>query len=139
MAQQVRDIMTADPVVVTPQASVIDVAQRMRTEDIGSVLVVENGALRGLVTDRDLVVRILAEGGAVTDRPVSEACSEELLTVAPDDDVRQALSLVRGRAVRRLPVVENERPIGIVSLGDLAVERDPGSALSDISAASPNE
>jgi CBS domain-containing protein len=131
--------MTANPVVVDPQTSVINVAQRMRQDDIGAVLVVDDGRLRGLVTDRDLVVRVLAEGGAVNERTVDEACSEELVTVTPDDDVDRAIALVRDRAVRRIPVVENNRPVGIVSLGDLAVARDRGSALGDVSAAPPNE
>ncbi|MFE0764200.1 CBS domain-containing protein [Streptomyces smyrnaeus] len=139
MAQQVRDVMTPDPVVVAPQTLVIDVARRMRSQDIGAVLVVEEGRLRGLVTDRDLVVRILAEGGAVADRTVGEACSEELLTVAPDDGLDRAIALAADRAVRRLPVVENNEPVGIVSLGDLAVERDPDSTLGQVSAAQPNE
>ncbi|MDT0443052.1 CBS domain-containing protein [Streptomyces johnsoniae] len=139
MAQQIRDIMTADPVEVAPHVPVVDVAQRMRDEDIGAVLVIEDGYLRGLVTDRDLVVRVLAEGDGVGGRTVGEACSEDLLTVAPDDDVSRVITLARHRAVRRLPVVENNQPVGIVSLGDLAVERDTDSALADISAADPNE
>ncbi|MDJ1131271.1 CBS domain-containing protein [Streptomyces iconiensis] len=139
MPQQVRDLMTPAPVTVAPETPVVDVAQRMRSDDVGAVLVVEDGQLKGLVTDRDLVVRILADGGAVTDRPVGDACSEELLAVGPDDDVDRALTLVRRKAVRRLPVVENDEPIGILSLGDLAIERDPDSALGQVSASSPNE
>ncbi|GGW75838.1 MULTISPECIES: CBS domain-containing protein [Streptomyces] len=140
MADTVRDIMTAPPVQVSPEALVTEVARRMRDEDIGAVLVTENGHLRGLVTDRDLTVRVLAEGGDPDTRRVAEACSGELITVAPDDAIDRAVHLMRAKAVRRLPVVDpdQDRVVGIVALGDLAVERDTESALSDISAASPN-
>ncbi|UGY91361.1 CBS domain-containing protein [Streptomyces gobiensis] len=139
MAQQVREIMTSPPVTVESQERVHEVARRMREEDIGAVLVTEGNELRGLVTDRDLVVRLLAEEGDLSDKSVQEACSDELVAVSPDDGIDRAVQLMRERAVRRLPVVEGSRAVGIVSLGDLAVERDPGSALSDISAAEPNE
>ncbi|MFA3872993.1 CBS domain-containing protein (plasmid) [Streptomyces sp. G6] len=138
MAQQVREVMTADPVTVEPGTPVQQVAARMRNESIGAVLVTDSGQLRGLVTDRDLTVRILADGGDVSGRTVGEACSSEVVAVAPDDDVDRAVQLMRSKALRRLPVVDNGRPVGIVALGDLAVERDPGSALGDISAADPN-
>ncbi|MFI2352764.1 CBS domain-containing protein [Streptomyces sp. NPDC019443] len=98
-----------------------------------------SGPLRGLVTDRDLVVRVLAEGRNVDEATVSQACSADLVAVSPDDDIDRAVQLMREQAVRRLPVVENERPVGIVSLGDLAIERDPSSALGDISSAEPNQ
>ncbi|WP_225829676.1 CBS domain-containing protein [Streptomyces sp. NK08204] len=139
MAQRVREIMTARLVTVAPLTSVVDVAQLMRREDVGDVLVVDEGRLRGVVTDRDLVVRVMAEGGRIGDHTVADACSEELVTVTPDDDVDQVLRLMSERAVRRLPVVEDDRPVGIVTLGDLAVAREPGSALAAISAARPNE
>ncbi|GAA3480039.1 CBS domain-containing protein [Streptomyces yanii] len=139
MVQQVREVMTEDPVVVSALTSVVVVAQLMRREDIGAVLVVDDDRLRGLVTDRDLVVRVLAEGGSINDRTVADACSAELVAVTPDDDVEQALVLMRERAVRRLPVVEEGRPVGVISLGDLSIEHDAGSALGDISAAEPNE
>ncbi|MET7617973.1 CBS domain-containing protein [Streptomyces sp. NPDC005408] len=139
MAQQVREIMTGTPAAVGPQTSVAEVARRMREEDIGAVMVVEDDQLRGLVTDRDLVVRVLAEGKSVEATTVSEACSADLVAVSPDDDIDRAVQLMREQAVRRLPVVESGHPVGIVSLGDLAIERDPGSALGDISSAEPNQ
>ncbi|MFM9372602.1 CBS domain-containing protein [Streptomyces sp. Da 82-17] len=139
MPQQVREIMTTDLVTVAPLTSVIDIAQLMRRDDVGDVLVVDDGRLRGVVTDRDLVVRVMAEGGSINDRTAATACSSDVATVSPDDDVDRVIGLMRERSVRRIPVVEGERPVGIVSLGDLAVERDPDSALGDISAARPNE
>ncbi|MBT2391826.1 CBS domain-containing protein [Streptomyces sp. ISL-1] len=139
MARQVREIMTGTPAAVGPQTSVAEVARRMREEDIGAVLVVEGDRLRGLVTDRDLVVRALADGRNVDETTVSAACSDDLVAVSPDDDAERAVQLMRERAVRRLPVIENGHPVGIVSPGDLAIERDPGSALGDISSAEPNQ
>ncbi|MEU1889569.1 CBS domain-containing protein [Streptomyces pristinaespiralis] len=139
MAQKVRDVMSAPPLVVGPKTSVVQVADVMRDEDIGTVLIAENDRLIGLVTDRDLVVRILTRGGNVEEHAITEACSEELISVSPDDDIDRAIGLMRQHAVRRLPVTEGNRPVGIVALGDLAVERDPDSALADISAAEPNQ
>ncbi|MEU0054162.1 CBS domain-containing protein [Streptomyces sp. NPDC006184] len=136
---KVRDIMTAAPVAVGPQTPVVDVARLMRDQGIGVVLVAEDETLRGLVTDRDLVVRVVCEGGDIAQRSVAEACSEDLVSLSPDDDINRAVELMREHAVRRLPVVEDGRPVGIVSLGDLAVERDTDSALADISATEPNE
>ncbi|GHF40284.1 CBS domain-containing protein [Streptomyces griseosporeus] len=138
MTQHVRDIMTADPVTVEPQASVTQVARIMRDEDLGAVLVTDGDDLRGLVTDRDLVVRALAEGGDPEQTTVAGACSDDLVTVGPDDELDVAIRLMREHSVRRIPVVDHGHPVGIVSLGDAAMERDPGSALGDISVARPN-
>ncbi|MEU8847996.1 CBS domain-containing protein [Streptomyces sp. NPDC093982] len=140
MTQHVRDVMTTDPMTVEPQASVQAVARMMRDEDIGAVLVTEGGRLRGLVSDRDLVVRAVAEGGDPDRTTVAQACSEDLVTVGPDDDLILAVQVMREHSVRRVPVVDREsHPVGIVALADLAMERDPGSALGDISAARPNQ
>ncbi|WP_399062917.1 CBS domain-containing protein [Streptomyces sp. BB1-1-1] len=102
------------------------------------MLVADHGRPRGLVTDWDLTVRVLADGGDVSVRTVAEACSSELVTVAPDDDIDRAVQLMRSKAVRRLPVVDDGRPVGIVALGDLAVEHDHESALGAMSAADPH-
>ncbi|MGV9245276.1 CBS domain-containing protein [Streptomyces sp. NPDC003710] len=138
MAQHVRDVMTAEPVTVEPQTAVTRVAQIMRDRNIGAVLVTEGDDLRGLVSDRDLVVRALAEGVDPEETTVARACSADLVTITPDEDIDQAVHLMREHHVRRIPVVEGGHPVGIISLGDLAIERDPGSALGDISAARPN-
>ncbi|MFF7857288.1 CBS domain-containing protein [Streptomyces sp. NPDC007904] len=138
MTQHVRDIMTSAPVSVGPHTSVAEVARIMRDRDLGAVLVTEDDRLRGLVTDRDLVVRSVSQGGDPEETTVAGACSEDLVTVRPDDDLDQAVRLMREHAVRRVPVVEDGNPVGIVSLGDAAMERDPESALGDISVAKPN-
>jgi CBS domain-containing protein len=138
MTQHVSDIMTSAPVTVEPQTSVTAVARIMRDQDLGAVIVTDGDDLRGLVTDRDLVVRSLAEGSDPEQTTVAEACSDDLVTLTPEDEVDRAVELMREHAVRRLPVVEGGRPVGIVALADLAMERDPDSALGDISAARPN-
>ncbi|MFI6013629.1 CBS domain-containing protein [Streptomyces sp. NPDC051243] len=139
MAQQVQDIMTGVLVTVEPQASVSAVARLMRDRDVGAVLVTEEGRLRALVSDRDLVVRSLADGEDPENTTVARACSDDLVTVSPDDTLDRAVALMREHSVRRLPVVGAEdEPVGIVSLGDMAMERDEKSALGDISAARPN-
>jgi CBS domain-containing protein len=138
MTQHVRDIMTSPPTTVEPRTSVTAVAQLMRDENIGAVLVTEGDRLRGLVSDRDLVVRAVAEGGDPERKTVAGACSGDLVTLGPDDELTRAAELMREHSVRRIPVVEEGHPVGIVALGDLAMERDPGSALGDISAARPH-
>ncbi|MFJ9642232.1 CBS domain-containing protein [Streptomyces sp. NPDC004244] len=138
MSQKIREVMTERPVTTAVQVSVAEAARRMRDQDIGDVLVVDDGHLKGVVTDRDLVVRVLAEGREPEKTTVAEVCSGVLVTVAPDDDIDKAVDLMRTHALRRLPVTEKDRPVGIVSLGDLAMDRDDTSALADISAAPPN-
>ncbi len=138
MAQYVRDIMTAAPVTVGPHTSVAQTARLMRDHDLGAVLVADDGRLRGLVTDRDLVVRSVAEGVDPEETTVVQACSEDLVTVRPDDELDLAVRLMREHAVRRVPVVDGEQPVGVLSLGDVALERDPDSALADIGVARPN-
>ncbi|WP_329251611.1 CBS domain-containing protein [Streptomyces canus] len=138
MTQHVSDIMTSAPATVEPQTSVTAVARMMRDQDLGAVLVTDGDELRGLVTDRDLVVRSLAEGGDPERTTVAGACSDDLVTVTPEDDLDHAIELMREHAVRRVPVIDHGHPVGIVSLGDAAMERDPGSALGDISVARPN-
>ncbi|MFF1446381.1 CBS domain-containing protein [Streptomyces sp. NPDC058295] len=140
MTQHVSDVMTSALVTVEPQTSVTAVARTMRDENIGAVLVTDGEQLRGLVSDRDLVVRALAEGGDPNNMTVADACSEDLVTLGPDDDLTLAVEVMREHSVRRVPVVDEERhPVGIVSLGDLAIERDSESALGDISAARSNQ
>jgi CBS domain-containing protein len=109
----------------------------MDKEDIGNVLVVENGDVQGIVTDRDIVVRVVAKGEG-PDASVREAATTDLETLSPDDSVDDAIKKMEEANVRRLPVVEDGNPVGIVSLGDLAADKDQDSALADISSASPN-
>jgi CBS domain-containing protein len=137
MADTIRDVMTGDPKTVDASATVQDAAQLMDSENIGNVLVVENGEVQGIVTDRDIAVRVVAKGNG-PDASVREACSTGVETLSPDDSVDDAIKTMEQGDVRRLPVVEDGKPVGIVSLGDLAMDKDSDSALADISSASPN-
>lgn len=135
----VRDVMSANPCVVSPTTSVLEAAQIMRGNDIGDVIVLEDERLFGIVTDRDIVVRALAEGADPETTPVGSICSRDLSTIEPDASVGQAVQLMREKAIRRLPVVDHDGFVmGVLSIGDIAVERDRLSTLGDISAAPPN-
>ena len=131
--------MTRDPRTVNADDPVIDAARIMRDSDIGDVVVMDGGQVTGIVTDRDIVIRGVAEGIDAESASVSEVCTTGIETIEPDASVDEALSRMREKDIRRLPVAKNGRPVGIISLGDLAVEREPGSTLADISAASPDQ
>ena len=141
MAQSVREVMTENPIVLPVNASVQDAAVRMRDQKIGDIIVEKNGALFGMVTDRDIVVRVVAEGKDARATDLESICSRDLVTLAPEDSVKDASRVMEEHAVRRLPVVEggsNGKIIGILSLGDIATEKKPKSALGKISAAAAN-
>jgi CBS domain-containing protein len=138
MATTVSELMHRNVVKLESSATVLDAARHMRDSSIGDVLVTEKGKLRGIVTDRDLVVRCLATEGDPKNTRVGEVCSEDLVTLSPHDDFQDAVQLMNDHAVRRLPVVEGDEVVGILSLGDLSVAQDRESALGGISAAPPN-
>ncbi len=138
MAANIREIMTPNPITLPATSSAIEAARAMRDSDIGDIVVLDGQKICGIVTDRDIVVRAVAEGLDPASTPLKDICSRELTTLSPQDSVDDAVRLMRDKAIRRLPVVENKRPVGIVSIGDLALKRDPGSALGNISAAPPN-
>lgn len=138
MTRRVHEVMTGNPVTVDRQTSLAEAARVMRDASIGDVLVLDGGRLRGIVTDRDIVVRALAEDRGPADTTVGAICSTEPVTIGPDEHVDRAVEVMRRHALRRLPVVgEDGGLVGIVTLGDLEVERDPGSPLAFISAAEP--
>jgi len=137
-AESVSSVMTTHPVVLGAQSLLADAARAMRDSDIGEVIVVEGGNLFGIVTDRDIVVRGIASDKDPSTTRLDEICSRDLATVSSDTPVEDAVRIMRDKAIRRLPVVEAGKPVGVVSIGDLAVERDPVSTLADISKAPPN-
>lgn len=139
MTRRVHEVMTDKPVTVGSLTSLAEAARVMRDASIGDVLVVEDGRLRGIVTDRDLVIRGMAENRDPADTTVQAVCTKEPVTVKPGDGVDHAMDLMRRHALRRLPVLtESGELVGVVTLGDLTVERDPGSALAAIAAAEPD-
>jgi CBS domain-containing protein len=136
--ETVGTIMTKDPQVLESNVSLTDAARVMRDSDIGDVIVIESGSVCGIATDRDIVVRGIASGKDPSTTPLNEICSRDVTTLTSEMPVKEAVRLMSERAVRRLPVVDGDRPVGVVSLGDLAMDRDPSSALADISEAPPN-
>jgi CBS domain-containing protein len=138
MAQSIREIMTADPRTVETGATVAEAAREMRDGDVGSVVVIENGAVAGIVTDRDIAVRVVAQGLDPDATRVSEVATMRPVTLTVDQSVDDAIRLVREQNVRRIIVLQDGRPAGIVSLGDLAIERDTDSALADIASEPAN-
>lgn len=125
MTQAVREVMTTDVGTCWAGSTVAQAAQRMRDND-------------GVVSDRDITVRAVADGQDPKTIRLADIWSRDVVTIAPDQDVDEAVRLMRDRAVRRLPVCDDGAPIGIVSIGDLAIDRDPDSALADLSAAPGN-
>jgi CBS domain-containing protein len=137
--QRVGDIATARVHACSTDTSVQQATEMMRQHAVGDVLVVDGeGALVGILTDRDVVVRTVSAGRPPEQVAVEDGCSPARVTVAADRAPQEALQVMRGKAIRRLPVTDGDRPVAFVSLGDLAQDRDRGSPLSAISAAPPN-
>jgi CBS domain-containing protein len=134
---KVRDVMTSDVVTARADTTLEEIATMMKSGDTGAIPVVEEDELLGLITDRDIVVRCVAEGRDPSDVTAEDVLSENLEVVDPDADVEEALDLMGRHQIRRLPVVENGELVGMVSLGDLAVKqgdkKDTGEALKDVS------
>jgi CBS domain-containing protein len=136
MVSTVREVMTPNPICLPRDATVVEAAREMKMNDIGDVIVQDDGKICGIVTDRDIAVRAVAEGDI--QRKLGDICSDQLISVGPNDSIEHAVEQMREHAIRRLPVVEGNKAIGIVSLGDLAIERDKSSALGEISRAPAN-
>ena len=126
----IRDVMTPNPRTVGAEESIQNAARIMRDEDTGAVPVVDNGRPIGMITDRDIAVRAVADGGQVS-RPVREFVTSAVVTATPEMSTREAAQLMSEHQIRRLPVIENERLVGIVSLGDIAVKEGKDSRSGD--------
>ena len=138
MARTVEEIMTRDPRTVEIGDSLVDAARAMREGDIGNVIVTDGGQVAGIVTDRDIVVRAIAEGREPGSTTAGDVCSSDPRTLEPGESVEAAAQVMGENRIRRLPVVRDGALVGVVSLGDLAQDRDAGPPLAEISAASPN-
>lgn len=139
MGTKVRDVMADRPRCVSPDTPVSEAARLMKTEDVGSLPVLEGERLTGVLTDRDIVVRAVAEEKDPRGMPVREVASSDLVTIGPDEDLSDALKLMATYQVRRLPVVDEEdRLVGVVAQADVAMEakeKDVGQMLEGISQA----
>jgi CBS domain-containing protein len=136
---KVRDVMTQEVVYLPADTTLDEAARAMRERDIGDVVVTDGPTLAGVVTDRDIVVRAVAERQDPTATQLGTIATRDLVMIEQDATTDEAANVMRDRAVRRLLVCDADRQlVGIVSLGDLAMAEDPSSALSDISEAAPN-
>src|SRR5204862_8105655 len=111
MAKKVQDVMTANPTTLPESATLLEAARRMRDSDIGDVIVMRDSELCGIATDRDIVVRAIADGKDPSSVALREVCSHDVTSVAPSDTIEHAVELIRSRALRRLPVGDKGRPI----------------------------
>ena len=126
----IRDVMTPNPRTVTPNDSIEKAACIMRDEDTGAVPVCDNGRPVGIVTDRDIVIRAVADGSQLN-RPVRDIVTNSIVSASPDMSTREAAELMSEHQIRRLPVVENDQLVGIVSIGDLAVKEGRDGRIGD--------
>ena len=137
MGTKVHEVMTDRPRVVTPETPVSEAAQLMKNDDIGSLPILDGEQLAGMLTDRDIVIRAVAEGKDPRGMPVREVASRELVTVNADEELSRALQLMASQQVRRLPVVDDDgRLVGILAQADVAVEakeKDVGEMVEEIS------
>ena len=127
---KIRDVMTSNPRTVSPNDTIQAAARIMQSEDTGAVPVVNDGHVLAVVTDRDIVVRVVAEGGSFSS-PVSNIATGNVICASPEMSTREAGELMSEHQIRRLPVVENDRLVGIVSIGDLAVKDGKDSRWGD--------
>jgi len=136
-SMKVRDIMTNQVVWVAPNTPLVEVAKLMQREDIGSVPVCEQDRIKGIITDRDIVVRAIATGKNPNSLSASDIMSTKVVSVNSETDAHEATDIMAKEQIRRLPVLDSGKLIGILALGDLAVEQihinEAGEALSDIS------
>jgi CBS domain-containing protein len=142
MATSVRETMTADPRSIAPADPIVEAARLMRDEDIGSLPVTDEGKLVGMLTDRDIAVRVIAEGMSPESTTVGEVFSRDPVAAEPDQDLDEALHLMAQHQVRRLPVVEKDRLVGILAQADIALEekeKKTGELVESISQPSGTE
>jgi len=138
MAGKMRDLMTPNPLTVGQKMTLTDAARQMRDADVGVLIVTHGPEMRGVLTDRDIVVRAVADELDPGATRIAEVVTHDLVAVSPGDDIDTVAEMMRTHSVRRLPVLDGERLVGVVSLGDLAAQRDSGSVLADISTDEPN-
>ena len=131
---KVKDIMTREIDVVSPETTLRDAAERMNALDVGALPVCEKDRLVGVITDRDITVRATADGLDPFATQVGEVMSkDDLITCSEDEDVEEAARKMKERQVRRLPVLDQERRlVGILSLGDVAVDHDDIGVSGDV-------
>ncbi len=136
MGKHIREVMTPGPETIQADRPAAEAAKLMKQADAGMIPVMENGNLFGTVTDRDIAIRLVAEGKDPQSTPVREIASTEIVTVEPDRDLAEGLQLMAKHQVRRLPVVEDGRLVGVLAQADVAREGDEqavGHTVEEIS------
>jgi CBS domain-containing protein len=128
MAKSVRDAMTEGPRSIDASASVVEAARLMREEHIGSLPITDHEQLVGMITDRDITTRVVAEAADPKVTSVGDVHSRDIISVEPDNGLEEALLLMARHQVRRLPVVENGRLVGIVAQADIALRENEKTA-----------
>lgn len=136
--REIRDVMTAVPETIESDAPIREAAEIMARADIGSVIVVEGGQNKGIVTDRDIVIRLVGEGGDPVTTTVAQVMTPFPASIEPSASVHEAVQVMREHDIRRLPVVEDGRPVGMIALADLSWSSEAQALLADISSAPPN-
>lgn len=135
--RRIREVMTPDPSTVEPSTTIVEAARLMREEDVGPMPIVDNGQCTGIVTDRDIAIRVVAEGKDPGSTTVGEIASRELITIDPEQTLDEAARLMAQHQIRRLPVCEEDgKLVGIVAQADLALEgsdRTTGEVVEEIS------
>ena len=135
--KQIRDVMTSNPRTIAPSTTAQEAARLMRDEDVGPIPIVDNGSVVGILTDRDIVLRVVAEGKDPAATPAGDVASRDLVTVDPDQTLDEALRLIAKHQIRRLPVCEEDgKLVGIVAQADVALEgedRLTGEVVEQIS------
>jgi CBS domain-containing protein len=139
MTQSIREVMTPNPATIPADIAAVHAARLMQDRDIGDIIVMSENAVAGIVTDRDIAVRVVANQREPSKTTIGDICSKELHSIEYTATVEDAIQMMREKAIRRIPVMDDGCPVGIVSIGDLAIERDRESALADISAAPPTQ
>lgn len=138
-ALKVSDVMTKQVIYLPAETALDEAARAMRQADIGDVVVTDGATLAGMVTDRDIVVRAVAERKDPASTTIGSVASREIVMLEQNSSASDAANLMRDRGIRRILVCDADRQlVGIISLGDLAIRLDPTSALSDISEQAPN-
>jgi CBS domain-containing protein len=136
VAKSIQDVMTSSPSTIESSSTVVEAARLMRDEDVGLIPVVEGGRLVGTITDRDITVRVVAEGRDAKSATVRDAASTDLVTVQPQQELSEAVRLMARYQVRRIPVVDGDRLVGVVAQADVAREgadSETGELVQEIS------
>lgn len=139
MTRMIRDYMSSNPISLDRKTTLLDAARSMRDSNIGDVLVTDKGRLFGILTDRDIVIRGIAEDLDPAEAPIGSVCSKNVKSLTPEHTIEDAVNLMRKHAVRRVPIARDGRPLGVLSIGDVVGALNPDTPLGQVSVAPANQ